>query len=63
MEYKIVIMAVKAGFLGLNPEATAENFGIEITQQISLGWEPQGGVGVGGSQMAPYLFQAMIKRR
>jgi len=63
MEYKIVVMKVKPGFLGFNIEERTEKFAIEVSQQIALGWEPQGGAGLGGSQMGPYLFQAMIKRR
>jgi hypothetical protein len=62
MEYQLIIKKVEAGFWGLNFEAAAEKFAIEVNQQIARGWEPQGGTGMAGPQMRPYLFQAMIKR-
>jgi len=62
MEYKVIMKKVETGFLGINLEATAEKFALEINQEIARGWEPQGGVGMGGPQMRPFLFQALIKR-
>jgi hypothetical protein len=34
----------------------------KVNQMISEGWEPQGGVGVGGDALNRHFAQAMLKR-
>ena len=35
----------------------------QVTEQLGAGWEPVGNVTIGDAGTAPYLLQAMIKRR
>lgn len=62
MEYKILIAKIPVGFFDVNVAAAAEKLASDVTQQIALGWEPQGGVVIGG-KFGRDLLQAMIKRR
>ena len=65
MQYKIVTVAAKPGFLGTNFAADAEKLAAAVNEQIAAGWEPQGGVSLGESRglKTPHLFQAMVKHR
>jgi hypothetical protein len=65
MQYKIVTVAVKPGFLGTNFEVGAEKLAAAVNEYIAAGWEPQGGVSIGESRglKTPHLFQAMVKQR
>jgi hypothetical protein len=64
MDYKIIIEK-SAGMLGTDFQVSVDKLAASVREQISLGWEPLGGVSVGESyaMKTPYLFQAMIKRR
>jgi hypothetical protein len=54
MQYKVI--SVAAAFYG---SKALEKFIKEVNEAITLGWEPQGGITIYGTQ----IMQAMIKRR
>ncbi len=54
MQYRVI--AVSTGF---SPKRALERLVREVNEAIALGWEPQGGITIHGTQ----LLQAMVKRR
>jgi hypothetical protein len=64
MDYKVIVVK-NAGAFGTDFEGTAEALAAAVRAQISLGWEPLGGVAFGETAgfKTSHLFQAMIKRR
>jgi hypothetical protein len=64
MDYKVLSMKC-TGTFGTDFERAVERLAALVREQISLGWEPLGGVATGetSSMKKAYLFQAMIKRR
>ena len=61
MEYKVIVK--KVGGLSRNVDKAAEELMREVGEHIARGWEPAGGVAMGVAGTAPYLVQAVIKRR
>jgi len=41
---------------------SATELSVKVNEMISDGWEPHGGVAVGGDALNKYFAQAMIKR-
>ena len=62
MEYRIVVKKV-TNVLLRDVDKAAEQLGREVNQLAAMGWEPVGGVAMGEAGTAPYLLQAMVKRR
>jgi hypothetical protein len=62
MEYKIVSLKV-SGIVTSEVQKTADALAKEVNDQISLGWEPLGGVAMGHTGAVNYLLQALVKRR
>jgi len=62
MEYKIVVKKVTNALLR-DVDKAAEQLARDVNKLAALGWEPSGGVAVGSAGTAPYLLQAMVKRR
>ena len=61
MEYKVIVK--KVGGLSRNVDKAAEELMREVSEHIARGWEPAGGVAMGIAGTAPYMVQAIIKRR
>lgn len=64
-QYKVVSVAAPRGFLGLKFDEAAEKLTEEVNREISVGWEPQGGVTVAAlpQSVRCRLLQAMVRRR
>jgi hypothetical protein len=60
MTYQVITVSAMAGLV-TNFEKAATGLSVLVTQAISDGWQPLGGVAVGNTQstLEPYLFQAM----
>ena len=61
-DYLVVVQKVANPFTR-NVEAASKLLAEQVNQQIALGWQPEGGIAIGSAGTAPYLLQAMIKRR
>ena len=62
MEYKVIVKEVTS-VVSRNVDKAADELSREVNEHIAHGWEPLGGVAIGGAGTAPYLFQALLKRR
>ena len=62
MEYEILVQKITNPFVRNVPKAI-EELSRKVNERIRAGWEPLGGVAAGAVGTAPYLFQAIIKRR
>jgi len=62
MTYKILVKRIDNMIVRDIEKATRE-MGKQVNDQIALGWEPAGGVALGSSGTAPYLLQAIVRRR
>jgi hypothetical protein len=61
MEYKVIVK--KVGGLTRKVDNAAEELMRDVNEHIARGWEPIGGVEMGVAGTAPYLLQAVIRRR
>jgi hypothetical protein len=62
MEYQIVTQKV-TNALVRNVNKAAEELTRQVNERLKSGWEPVGGVQMGSAGTAPYLMQALVKRR
>jgi hypothetical protein len=62
MEYEVLAQKISNPFVRNVPKAI-EDLSKRVNERIREGWEPQGGVAAGAVGTAPYLFQALVKRR
>jgi hypothetical protein len=62
MTYKILVKKIDNA-LKRNVDKAAAELTEQVNQELSLGWEPAGGVAIGSAGSAPYLLQALVKRR
>ncbi len=62
MEYKVIVRKVGMG-LTRKIDQAAEELTKEVNEHIARGWEPAGGVAMGVAGTAPFLLQAVIRRR
>ena len=58
-----MVIVRKVGGLTRNVDHAADELMREVNEHITRGWEPLGGVAMGVAGTAPYLVQAVIKRR
>jgi len=63
MSYTIITVTVKAAHFTTDFEKASGELSKLVTDVISQGWKPQGGVAVGLTQSThqPFMFQAMVK--
>jgi hypothetical protein len=61
MEYKVIVK--KVGGLTRKVDNAAEELMRDVNDHIARGWEPAGGIAIGVAGTAPYLLQAVIRRR
>ena len=61
MEYKVIVK--KVGGITRKVDNAAEELMREVNEHIARGWEPMGGVAMGVAGTAPYILQAVIRRR
>ena len=62
MEYKVIASKVTSVFTR-DVKKAAEALTRDVTEQLSSGWEPQGGITTIATGSAIYLLQALVKRR
>jgi hypothetical protein len=62
LEYKIIARKVDNAFVR-NVDKAAKDLSRQVTEQLGAGWEPLGNVTLGNAGTAPYLLQALVKRR
>jgi hypothetical protein len=62
MEYKVISTKV-TNILRPDLAKAAANMTRDVTEQLSSGWEPQGGITSIALGTSVYLLQAMVKRR
>jgi hypothetical protein len=62
MDYDVVAQKIPNPFVRNVPKAI-EELSRKVNERLRAGWEPAGGVATGNVGTAPYLFQALIKRR
>jgi hypothetical protein len=62
MTYKVIVQKIENA-LSRNVGKAAKELSRQVNGQVSLGWEPVGGVAIGSAGSAPYLLQALVKRR
>ncbi|HUF48344.1 MAG TPA: hypothetical protein VMM93_11050 [Vicinamibacterales bacterium] len=62
MTYKVIVQKVESA-LSRNVGKAARELSRQVNDQMALGWEPVGGVAIGTAGSAPYLLQALVKRR
>jgi hypothetical protein len=62
MEYKIIVRKVDNAFVR-NVDKAAKELSRQVTEQLGSGWEPVGNVTLGVAGTAPYLLQALVKRK
>jgi len=60
-EYKVVAKEVTS-VVWRDVQKAAEELGADVTQLISGGWEPQGGIASIEAGTSVYLIQAVFKR-
>ena len=64
MEYKILVKKIgNALAMTRKVDQAADDLAREVNEYVARGWEPLGGVAMGVAGAAPYLLQAMIRRR
>jgi hypothetical protein len=64
MEYKILVKKIgNALAMTRKVDQAADDLAREVNEYVARGWEPLGGVAMGVAGTAPYLLQAMIRRR
>jgi hypothetical protein len=61
-DYVVVVQKVANPFTR-NVHAAAQALSEQVSKRAAHGWEPQGGVAIGAAGTAPYLLQAMFKRK
>lgn len=62
MEYKIIVRKVGIR-LARRIDQAAEELAKEVNEHLAKGWEPAGGVAMGLVGAAPFLVQAVVRRR
>ena len=62
MDYKIIVKKIDNA-LSRNVDKAAKELARQVKDEIARGWEPAGGVAIGSAGTAPYLLQALIKRK
>jgi hypothetical protein len=62
MDYQIVTQKVTNAFVRNLPKAV-EELTRQVNERLKSGWEPIGGIQIGSAGSAPYLMQALVKRR
>lgn len=62
MEYQILVEKID-NVISRDVAQAAGDLGAKVRDEIARGWEPVGGVALGSAGTAPYLLQAMVKRK
>lgn len=62
MEYRILVEKIDHA-LSRDVDKAAQDLARQVSEQIAIGWEPVGGVAIGSAGTAPFLLQAIVKRR
>lgn len=62
MEYKIIVKRIDS-VIARNVDKAAKDLARQVADQLSSGWEPCGGVAIGSAGTAPYLLQALVRRK
>ena len=62
MEYKVIVEKIDS-IVSRDVAQAAADLSAKVNGELARGWEPLGSVAIGSAGTAPYLLQAMLKRR